>query len=47
MNSYAWPPGLATQYAQEHGITEPPGGLQIPTGIAIPVDHPDRGRRSS
>ena len=37
MNSYPWPPNLATQYAAEHGITEPPGGLIIPTGIAIPV----------
>jgi D-xylose transport system permease protein len=36
-NSYPWPPSLATQYAQEHGIVEPPGGLQIPTGIAYPV----------
>jgi D-xylose transport system permease protein len=36
-NSYPWPKGLATQYAAEHGITEPPGGLFIPTGIANPV----------
>jgi D-xylose transport system permease protein len=36
-NSYSWPEALATQYAAEHGITEPPGGLIIPTGIAIPV----------
>jgi len=36
-NSYTWPSALATQYAQAHGITEPPGGLIIPTGIAIPV----------
>ena len=36
-NSYPWPPALATQYAQEHGIAEPAGGLLIPTGIAIPV----------
>ena len=36
-NNYPWPPALATRYATEHGITEPPGGLQIPTGIAIPV----------
>jgi len=36
-NSYFWPPALATAYAQEHGIAEPPGGLQIPTGIAFPV----------
>jgi D-xylose transport system permease protein len=36
-NSYPWPSRLATQYAQAHGITEPPGGLIIPTGIANPV----------
>ena len=36
-NAYSWPPALATQFAQQHGITEPPGGLIIPTGIAIPV----------
>jgi len=36
-NSYHWPPGLATQYAQAHGITEPPGGLQIESGIPIPL----------
>jgi D-xylose transport system permease protein len=36
-NSYPWPSQLATQYAQEHNITEPPGGLQISTGIAYPV----------
>ena len=34
-NSYPWPSGLAREYAQEHHITIPPGG--IPTGIAIPV----------
>jgi D-xylose transport system permease protein len=34
-NSYPWPPALAQEYAQQHGITIPPGG--IPTGIAIPV----------
>ncbi|MCI0344246.1 MAG: sugar ABC transporter permease, partial [Chloroflexi bacterium] len=31
------PPGLATQYAIEHGITEPPGGLKVPTGYPLPV----------
>jgi D-xylose transport system permease protein len=31
------PPGLATQYAQEHGITEPPGGLKIPIGLSWPI----------
>jgi D-xylose transport system permease protein len=36
-NNYFWPSSLASQYAAEHGITEPPGGLQIPTGIAFPV----------
>ena len=36
-NSYAWPPALASQYAVENGITEPSGGLIIPTGVAIPV----------
>jgi D-xylose transport system permease protein len=37
VNSYMWPAGLATAYALAHGITEPPGGLQIPVGIAAPV----------
>ena len=36
-NSYMWPPALAKAYAEEHGIAIPPGGLQIPTGIALPV----------
>lgn len=36
-NSYPWPVRLATQYAEANGITEPPGGLIIPTGIANPV----------
>jgi len=36
-NSYPWPPALAAAYAAEHGMTVPPGGLLIPTGIAIPV----------
>src|SRR3954449_813715 len=36
-NSYHWPPGLATLYAQAHGLTEPPGGLQIEAGIPIPL----------
>jgi D-xylose transport system permease protein len=30
-------PGLATQYAQEHGITEPPGGLKVPAGFPLPI----------
>jgi D-xylose transport system permease protein len=36
-NAYPWPPALATEYAKAHGIQEPPGGLKIPTGIALPV----------
>jgi D-xylose transport system permease protein len=36
-NSYHWPAGLASQYAAAHGITEPPGGLQIEAGIPIPL----------
>jgi D-xylose transport system permease protein len=36
-NSYFWPDALARQYAVAHNITEPPGGLKIPTGIAYPV----------
>jgi D-xylose transport system permease protein len=31
------PAGLATQYAQEHGITEPPGGLKVPAGFPLPI----------
>lgn len=36
-NNYFWPPALATQFAKAHGIVEPAGGLQIPTGIPYPV----------
>ncbi len=36
-NAYSWPEALAAQFAEEHGITIPPGGLIIPTGIAYPV----------
>ena len=36
-NSYTWPTQLAHQYALSHNIPEPPGGLQIPVGIAYPV----------
>jgi D-xylose transport system permease protein len=36
-NSYPLPPAVAAQYAEEHGISVPPGGLIIPTGLAIPV----------
>jgi len=37
LNNYPLPPGLATQYATLHGITEPAGGLIIPVGLAVPV----------
>jgi D-xylose transport system permease protein len=36
-NSYPLPPSVAEQYAQEHGITAPAGGLFISTGVAFPV----------
>ncbi len=36
-NGNYWPPGAATRYAQEHGITEPPGGLQLQVGLPWPV----------
>jgi D-xylose transport system permease protein len=36
-NAYHWPAGLASQYAQQHGITEPPNGLQIESGIPAPL----------
>jgi D-xylose transport system permease protein len=36
-NSYPLPPLLATKYAVAHAITEPPGGLIIPVGLAAPV----------
>ena len=36
-NANFWPAGLATQYAQENGITEPPGGLKISVGFPWPV----------
>jgi D-xylose transport system permease protein len=36
-NSYPLPVNVAIQYAQEHGIPVPPGGLFIPTGVAFPV----------
>ena len=31
------PPGPASAYAREHGITEPPGGLKVPAGFPLPV----------
>ena len=36
-NNAFWPPGLADQYATDHGITQPPGGLQIPVGFPYPI----------
>jgi D-xylose transport system permease protein len=36
-NANLWPKGLATQYAKAHGITEPPGGLHVETGIPWPI----------
>ena len=36
-NAYPWPERVAANYAEEHGITVPEGGLFISTGIAIPV----------
>ncbi len=36
-NQNFWPPGLATKYAIENGITEPAGGLKIPMGIPWPI----------
>jgi D-xylose transport system permease protein len=36
-NNNFWPKGLADQYARDHGITPPPGGLQIATGFPFPV----------
>jgi D-xylose transport system permease protein len=36
-NASFWPAGAATRYANEHGITEPPGGLQLPVGLPWPV----------
>jgi D-xylose transport system permease protein len=31
------PPGLATEYAREQGITEPAGGLKVPAGFPLPI----------
>jgi D-xylose transport system permease protein len=36
-NNNFWPQGLANQYAQDRGITPPPGGLQIPAGFPFPI----------
>ena len=37
VNAYPWPVRVAAQYAQEHNIPVPEGGLFISTGYAIPV----------
>ncbi len=37
MNNYYWPEALAAQYATQHNIVAPPGGLKIPVGFAYPV----------
>jgi D-xylose transport system permease protein len=36
-NNNFLPPNLANQYAQDHGITVPPGGLQVPVGLPYPI----------
>jgi D-xylose transport system permease protein len=36
-NQSFWPKGLADQYAIDHGITPPAGGLHISTGIPFPI----------
>jgi len=36
-NHSYWPAGLASEYARENGITEPPGGLKIAAGFPIPI----------
>ena len=36
-NNAFWPTGLADQYATDHGITQPPGGLHIPVGFPFPI----------
>jgi D-xylose transport system permease protein len=36
-NNAFWPKGLADQYATQHGITPPAGGLQIPVGFPYPI----------
>jgi D-xylose transport system permease protein len=36
-NGNYWPRGLATTFATEHGIIEPPGGLKISTGLPWPI----------
>jgi D-xylose transport system permease protein len=36
-NAYPWPVGVANNYARDHNIQVPDGGLFISTGVAIPV----------
>ena len=37
LNQYYMPEAVAQQYAEENGLEWPPGGLEIPFGIANPV----------
>jgi D-xylose transport system permease protein len=37
INANFLPRSLATEYAIEHGIAEPPGGLKVPAGLALPL----------
>jgi D-xylose transport system permease protein len=37
MNAYPWPPALARQYAEQHGIEWPENGLFISLGVPVPV----------
>jgi D-xylose transport system permease protein len=36
-NGNYWPTNLAAQYAADHGITVPPGGLKISSGFPFPL----------
>ncbi|HET6746086.1 MAG TPA: sugar ABC transporter permease [Candidatus Limnocylindria bacterium] len=37
INANFLPRGMATEYAIEHGITEPPGGLKVSAGLPWPI----------
>lgn len=37
LNQYYMPEGIALQYAEANGLEVPPGGLEIPFGLANPV----------
>ena len=43
-NGNYWPPGAATRYAQEHGITEPLGGMDGPFVVLGFPEHRDPER---